>query len=250
MLIIKDLNLLPLTKRTVEKLLKKTQRILTVSDVEKIILLNELAKLIKEIPKQKSKDLLAYPRYIAGEKLYPLNLGKILFLETELEQLKEQELVYTYALIYLLTLPDLSEYQKDGFDLDAFIKDVSKWSKKTKLRGEHIEPILSGFYDIDLTSIDNSEDLENTKNKEDVNKAEYGAVFALLIREYGKDIDYWLDESTERVNVLLDEWKKEQDREAEKETGSIRADVTEAKIANAEFKKLVIELETLWQNQE
>lgn len=239
------------TKIEVETLLEKTGRTLTLDDFADVLEIDKLVRTITKVPKTLEQDLLGIPMLVAGCKFYPVTIGHLLFADAELDYLQEQDpQLYVYSLCYLLTVravADLPEYE--GFEPQAFEKRVTKWQHKSPLREEHFAHILEKLYSFDVYAPGPDEDVEVERKATD-----YGPLIALLVREYGKDPQYWLTQPQDIIQQCLDDYEREQIRELNIEAAKFGGKqhsgaLDEIKKANMRLSKKLDEVLDRWQRK-
>lgn len=181
-----------MTMQDIRSLLAETGHVLTVQDIEPIVALDEAADIIVNGPVDKSDSIYAYPIICGGEAFVAPTIGKQLYWEEQVSQNVPEDM-WTCAYLWLLTFADVPEER--GADI---LKAVKRWGRKCKLTADQVVTILNAY---------NKGDGGN-------DKANYGEIIALLVREYGQDCEHWLNAPEAEIAMLIADWTRTQEAKA------------------------------------
>jgi hypothetical protein len=182
-----------MTQQDVQKLLTETSHVLTIQDIALVVELDKAASVVVSGPVDKSDSIYAFPLLCGGEAFRAPSVGKQIFWEEQIaNELPEKWL--TCAFLWLLTQPEVPE-QRGG----EIVKAVKKWGRKCKLSTDDIEKVIATYA---------------TDDKGSGEKANYGEIISLLVREYGQDCAHWLNAPEAEINMLLGDWTRRQEAKA------------------------------------
>lgn len=181
-----------MTIQDIRNLLSETGHALAVEDFELVFELDKAADVVVNGMKDKSESVFAYPLVCGGEAFYAPTIGKQMYWQ---EHIADQidELWMTCAFLWLISRPEVPSER--GGDI---LKAIKRWARKCKLTGDDIERIIKAY---------NNDNGEN-------GDASYGEIIALLVREYGKDCNHWLNAPEHEITMLLSDWTRRQEAKA------------------------------------
>lgn len=182
-----------MTKRTISKLLKDTSHALHVEDFEDIEALDKLAaKVANQSPEE--KRLLGQPYELCGIKFYPLTIAKSLWYAEKVAEWNLEGLFQDVLLFWLLTLPDTEE----ALDAYSLRKDADKAVKRLSRRLHCTQKEMTDVF---------QKCIGGKGESADGDPISYGALIAVLLREYGGTPEQWLYETpVERIGALIDQY--------------------------------------------
>lgn len=232
-----------MTKRAVQKLLKDTSHALDVADFDDVV---ELDKLAEKIIRQTTEErrLLNQPFELCGIKFYPLTIAKSLWYAEKVSEWEVPIELQDAFLFWLLTIPNtedaLSQYDTS--------KDANKaarlMSRKLCCSQDDMMIVLQKCIGKTVKS-------ESNKEQSDTN---YGALIAIMLREYGGTPDQWLYETpVEKVGALVDQYvsrinaEHEANANSSSKKGKAVAPVATAKLeALKNFREKVNAIKAKW----
>lgn len=226
-----------MTKQKLSTILAETGHALTLDDVDIIQELDRAADVVVKGAQVPDVSLFAYPLYVAGEAFYAPTIGKEIFWREQVVDVIGDDMLAA-AFLWILTLEDVPDCR--GRDIT---KAVKKWAKHCKITAADSDYIQKRYV---------SEEESETTNK---NRANYGEVLALLVREYGQDCMHWLNAPESEVKLLLADWTARQESKAaayRKSSAGSKNQVAPAPspkiVALTAFNKIVIRIAEDWKN--
>ena len=177
----------------VQAMLVETSHVLTVQDIALVVELDKAARCGVHGPIDTSDSIYAYPLLCGGEAFRAPSIGKQIFWEEQVANVLPEAWL-TCAFLWLLTLPEVPEQR--GKELE---KAVKKWARRCKLTTDDITKVVVMYA---------SDDAQGGE------KAKYGEIIALLVKEYGKDCNHWLNAPESEINMLLADWTRRQEAKA------------------------------------
>jgi hypothetical protein len=182
-----------MTEIDLRKMLTETKHVLTIADIALVVELDKAADVVVSGPVDKSESIYAFPLLCGGDAFRAPSIGKQIYWEEQVaSELPEKWL--TCAFLWLLTCPEVPD-QRGG----EIVKAVKKWGRKCKLSTDDIAKVIGTYSS------------EETQGGE---KANYGEIVSLLVREYGQDCSHWLNAPEAEVNMLLADWTRRQEAKA------------------------------------
>ena len=182
-----------MTEIDLRKMLAETEHVLTLTDIALVAELDRAADVVVSGPVDKSDSIYAFPLLCGGEAFRAPSLGKQIFWEEQVaDELPEKWL--TCAFLWLLTCPEVPE-QRGG----EIVKAVKKWGRKCKLSTDDIAKVIGTY---------------SNEENQGGEKAKYGEIVSLLVREYGQDCEHWLNAPEAEINMLLADWTRRQEAKA------------------------------------
>jgi len=181
-----------ITIQDIKNLLAETGHALTVEDFEPVIELDNAAEIVVSGAKDSDDSVFSFPILCGGQAFYSPTIGKQLYWQENIQNVLSENW-YTCAYLWLLSCKDVPSER--GSDI---LKAVKKWARKSKLTDQDVDYIISLY--------------SNEETKE--NRAKYGEIIALLVREYGNDCDHWLNAPDHEITMLLADWTRRQEQKA------------------------------------
>jgi hypothetical protein len=182
-----------MTIQDIQSLLTETGHALAVEDFDAIFDLDRAAAVVVSGPKDSSDSIYAFPLLYGGEVFFPPSIGKQIYWQEHIAaELTEDWL--TCAYLWLLSRPCVPTER--GADV---AKSVKAWARKCRLTEDEIQRIIQAY---------------NTDENESGTRAKYGEIISLLVREYGKDVEHWLNAPEHEVSMLLADWTRRQEEKA------------------------------------
>lgn len=166
----------PLTKKTLKKIQQESGHQLAVADFDLFEELDRLAEKIAGVSPEERR-LLNSPYELCGIKFYPITIAKSLWYAEKTEEWAVDDELASLLLIWLLTLP-LTDVALECY---TGLRQTKKSVRRLIRRLHCTQPELQTVFDRCVSFSDG-----------DGEPAQYSAVIALLMREYGNDLDYWL----------------------------------------------------------
>jgi len=200
------MELTKFTEEEVKKLLNEFNHSLVLSDIPLIFELNEADKKVVSPTTEENEILLDRPIWFGDYPIYPITLGIAEWLKIITEWFKNDKDMLGAAMIYVLTKKDIMEELEQIKRPNIFKMKLKLWLKKCSLTENQVNAIL------DLRYPQNQNQNGNESSDSDVVK--YGPLICLLIKEYGQDIDYWLNAPIERLTVAINEFNNKQEAQA------------------------------------
>ena len=224
-----------MTRQKIAELQKTHNRVLTLDDFDLIAKLDEAADVVVNGVQVADSDTFAYPLLVAGEVFRAPTIGKEMYWKEQVVKYVDDDLIPA-AQLWILTFERVPELRGEEIQ-----KAVKKWARKSKLTRKNVDYIHSYYM---------PDEAQAEQKKEDNS---YGELIGLLIREYGKDRDYWMNaEESEIKLVLADLTAQQEARAAEfrKAKGGSRNQVAPAPspkfVATHNFNKIVAEIKKEW----
>lgn len=231
-----------LTKKTVEKLMRDTSRVIRAEDFDDIEELDKLAdKVVNQSPEE--RRLLNQPFELCGIPFYPLTIAKSLWYAEKCEEWQVEGIFQDAFLFWLLTLP-LDEASLDTYSLR---KDADKAVKKLARR---LHCTSEQMTDVFKRCIGDN----GKKSEGGDGGTQYGSLISLMLREYGGTPEQWLYETpVETIGSLVDQYvhRMNMEQDASRSTASKRgkavAPPPSAKlIALKAFNTKMVQLKNRW----
>ena len=224
-----------MTRQKIALLIAEFNRVLTLDDIELITQLDKVADRVVKGVQVSASSLFAYPLLVAGEAFRAPTIGKEIYWKEQIVKAVDDDYL-SAAYFWILTFEDVPELR--GKEIQ---KAVKKWARKCNLTSENIE-YVQRYYAPD-----------EAQAKQNDEAHEYGEIIALLVREYGKDCDHWLNAPESEIKMLLADWTARQEEKAaayRKSRGGSRNQVAPApspKIqALHKFNLIVAEIKAEW----
>jgi len=224
-----------MTRQKLKELIAEFNRVLTLDDIELITQLDKAADLVVKGVQVAESSLFAYPLLVAGEAFKAPTIGKEIYWKEQVVKAIDDELL-SAAYFWVLTLDDVPELR--GKDI---AKTVKRWAKKCKLTASDVD-YIQAYY---------APDEEQAQKNADAHG--YGEIIALLVREYGKDCNHWLNAPESEIKMLLADWTARQEAKAaayRKSSGGSRNQVAPAPSPKIQalhrFNLIVAEIKASW----
>lgn len=173
-------------------ILEQTGHSLALDDFD---LISELDAAAQAVSKGSASDpvcLFAYPYYAANCRFNAPTIGKELYWRECVAPAVSDEW-QGIAFLWLLSADGIPTERGD--DIAAAVK---KYGRACPLTGPDAERVLAHF----------------SVHEDEGGTARFGEVLALLVREYGKDIDHWLRAPEQEVQMLVADWTARQEAQA------------------------------------
>lgn len=180
-----------MTIQDVKALLAETGHALTVEDIDRIVDLDAAAAVVVSGPRDKAESIYSFPLLYGGDAFRAPTIGKQIYWQEHVATNLDEDWL-TCAFLWLLTCPSVPE-ERGG---DVF-KAVKRWARRCKLTEGEAKAIL-----------------ETYNKSEESGDASYGEIISLLVREYGKDCDHWLNAPEHEITMLLADWTRRQEEKA------------------------------------
>lgn len=181
-----------MTTQDVKALLEETGHALTVEDFDLIIELDRAASVVVSGPKDKSESIYAFPILAGGQAFHAPTIGKQIYWQEHVADNVDEDWL-TCAFLWLLASTDVPTER--GADVLAAVK---RWGRKCKLTEREVSQIITAY----------------NHEEQSGDSASYGEIIALLVREYGKDCNHWLNAPEHEISMLLSDWTKRQEEKA------------------------------------
>ena len=229
-----------MTRQSLNGLLENTGHSLTLDDYDLIKRLDACATKVVDPAAEENESLLSAPVWVSGVPVYPLSVGLAMWLDEIILPWFDGDPHYqTLSMVYVLTLEDpFPVLESFGSARDAK-KAIRKWWFRCPWRQEQIERVTELRYP-----------------KGDAVEAEsnYGAVLALLCREYGNSPQYWMAQPIGMTSAMLSDFTARQEseaasnRKAAAKGGKALAPPPSPKLrALKQYRSIETEIEATWQ---
>jgi len=217
--------------------LEKTGHKLTLSDFDSIAHIDSLAEeVVNGAPT--NVDLLSLPFFIDGVAFYPSTMAKELYWREQLyPNLADKH--KTAAFLWLMSKPDIPKEPLTK----KIMRKIRRYESSCRLTEYQIKRIIDTYSN-------------GSERKEvDAEAIEYGPVVALLVREYGESVTYWLNCPVDLIKTLIADWTARQEAQAaamRRSSASKGAPIPPApspKIKSLQrFRKAITALREAWEN--
>ena len=187
------------------QMLSETGHTLTVDDMPDVIRLNALCAEIAE-PTEAEERMLAFPVRVGNVTLHPLTIGVSMWMEERvLSWFAPQPFYADATLAYALTLSRLPESLWEIESAGACRRTVKRWLRAV---GCSYEELMQAVTKV----LPPPQEGRGEKDK----AAGYGAVVALLCREYGSTPHVWMwDTPATTATALVQDFVRRNDAEQE-----------------------------------
>jgi len=190
------------TKAKIDELSKVCNHTVNINDFDYILELNEADKRVMDPRTTENASLLSRPIYFGDTPIYPLTLGIAEWLAILSDWYKDDQDTLGLAMIYVLTQEDiLSELEKVKRPW-VFKIELKNWARKSKLTIAQMQEIMDLRYP-ELAKSNGDKDEDN------------GPLVAMLVKEYGQDIDYWLNAPVDHLNIVISDYNSRQQQAAD-----------------------------------
>ena len=176
----------------VKALLTETGHALTVEDIDRIVDLDTAAAVVVSGPRDKSESIYAFPILCGGDAFRAPTIGKQIYWQEHIADNVDEDWL-TCAFLWLLTCPNVPEER--GADV---FRAVKKWARRCKLTESEVKTVIDAY----------------NQTGDNGDGASYGEIISLLVREYGKDCDHWLNAPEHEITMLLADWTRRQEDKA------------------------------------
>jgi len=182
-----------MTIQDVRALLAETGHALAVEDFEAITELDNAASVVVSGPADKSESIYAFPLLCGGDAFHAPTIGKQIYWQEHVAGNVDEDWL-TCAYLWLLSRPCVPDER--GGDV---IKAVMAWGRRCKLAADDVTRIIAAY---------------EADGEDGAQKARYGEIISLLVREYGKDVNHWLNAPEHEITMLLSDWTRRQESKA------------------------------------
>jgi hypothetical protein len=190
------------TKRRVEEMLARTGHVLSVGDLDALI---DLDRLAEKMAGQEGigAEVLARPVFLSGVPCWPLTLEHSHYQQEALAQWLTNEEEFTVALLWLTTLERVEpEYWQEK----AARLAISRWARSCPWNEIDCQTVFALRYRFRADAAPGDD------NQMD----QTGRVLMLLVREYGRDVDFWRYQAPiEYIDAAIADWNARQAEQAE-----------------------------------
>ena len=173
-----------LTKKTIKRILKKTQHVVDVEDFDLIEELDGLAEKVAGVS-LRERRLLNSPFDLCGIKFYPLTVAKSLWYAEKVDAWEIDGHEQEALLFWLLSLPLTAKSLEAHSGRETADKACKKLSRKLHCQPDELGEVYRKCIG---TQSGDSDDLDGSP-------ADYGGMIACLIKEYGGTDEKWLYET-------------------------------------------------------
>ena len=190
------------TKRRVDEMLARTGHVLSVEDLDALIDLDRLAEKMAG-PEGIGSEVLARPVFLSGVPCWPLTLAHSQYQQEALAKWLTNEDEFSVALLWLASqeriTPDLWEEKHARKIISAFARHCP-WNEVD------CQTVFALRYRVKADAAPGDEtQMDQT-----------GRVLMLLVREYGRDVDYWRYQAPlEYIDAAIADWNNRQAEQAE-----------------------------------
>ena len=234
-----------LTKKEIEKLLKKTSHELTVDDLDEIQAIDKLADKVAGVS-SRERRLLSSPFELSGRKFYPMTIAKSLWLEEKVMEWGVSESEQQGMSFWLFTIPLDSESLEQYSSYKEAAKAARKLNKSLHCTEEELAEVCRkclGVYESE----------PKTSGDEDgPTESRYGGLVTCMMKEYGGTPAQWLyDTPLTVIAQMFDEFEARiiSEEKQTKRTPTKVATVpriTESMRASHKFNLAIRELSRKW----
>jgi hypothetical protein len=182
-----------MTLQDVRSLLAETDHALVVEDFELIADLDKLAEIVVSGPRDNSESIYAFPVLAGGDAFFAPSIGKQIFWEEHIAGAIGEDWL-TCAYLWLLSRPDIPTERGP-----EIFKAVKTWGRRCKLTAADVDKVTAAYAN---------------DEKGSGSRAAYGEIISLLVREYGQDVNHWLNAPEHEISMLLGDWTRRQEAKA------------------------------------
>ena len=190
------------TKRRVSEMLARTGHALSVEDLDGLIELDRLAEKMCG-PEGIGAEVLARPVFLSGAPCWPLTLAHSQYQQEALAQWLASEDEFSVALLWLTTQERITT---ELWEERHARRCISAFARRCPWNEIDCQTVFALRYRVkaDAAPADDSQ-IDQT-----------GRVLMLLVREYGRDVDFWRYQAPlEYIDAAIADWNNRQAEQAE-----------------------------------